>query len=166
MTQTLSSALCRLGDVPSRVRQEPDAGPPVRIDLGTLLLHAGASTRVDVVRRNAADAGLAVVALGSVRSETVGDAYAAGELPRRSVAGIELRTPGGDTITAGGRTGKDVVGYDLAGLALGSGERLGTVTAVSLRLEPSAARTPAESGPGRWRGDGGVPLEAAFSSGR
>lgn len=135
----------------------------MRIDAATLLLHASAAARIDVVRRTAADAGLAVVALGSVRSETVGDAYAAGELPRRCVAGIELRTRMGDTIAAGGRTGKDVVGYDLAGLALGSGERLGTVTAVSLRLEPSSARTPAESGPGRWRGDGGVPLEAAFS---
>jgi hypothetical protein len=48
-------------------------------------------------------------------------------------------------------------------LALGSGDKLGLIVAVTLRLEPAAARTPAEAGLGPWRGDAGIDLVAAFS---
>lgn len=134
----------------------------IRVDAATMLVHCPADTTwtalVAAIDRDA----LAVVALGTPRATTVGEAVGSGELSRRSVAGVSFVTRHGLHIEAGGRTGKDVTGFDLAGLALGSGDRLGTLAAVSLRLEPRAARTGALPGPGPWRGDAGVDIEAAF----
>jgi FAD/FMN-containing dehydrogenase len=81
-----------------------------------------------------------------------------GEVSHRALAGVDFMTPQGELISAGGRTLKDVVGYDLPGLVLGSGEQLGLILAVTLRLEPMAARSAAEAGPGPWRGDAGIDL--------
>ncbi len=135
----------------------------VRLDPTALLLHAGGGATWAVIREAAAAQRFAVSGLPGVRSGTAGQSVALGEIAHRTLAGIELLTTGGRLIAAGGRTLKDVVGYDLAGLALGSGIRLGVVVGVTLRLEPAAARTPAELGPGLWRGDGGVELSAAFA---
>ena len=52
----------------------------------------------------------------------MGESVALGEIAHRTLAGVVLLTAGGELITAGGRTLKDVVGYDLAGLVLGSGD--------------------------------------------
>jgi FAD/FMN-containing dehydrogenase len=135
----------------------------VMVDRASLLLHAGGVTSWVVIRDAAAARRCAVSGLPSVRSDTAGQSVALGEIAHRTVAGICLLTPGGQLIVAGGRTLKDVVGYDLAGLALGSGDRLGMILALTLRLEPAAARTPAQPGAGPWRGDGGFDLAGAFA---
>ncbi|MDQ2781044.1 MAG: FAD-binding protein [Actinomycetota bacterium] len=51
-----------------------------------------------------------------------------------SVAGLEVVLASGDIITTGGRTRKDVVGYDLTRLFVGSEGTLGVVTAATVRL--------------------------------
>jgi glycolate oxidase len=135
----------------------------VHVDPASLLLHAGAGATWVAIREAAAAQRLAVSGLPSLRSDTAGQSTALGEIAHRTLAGVDLLTAAGELISAGGRTLKDVVGYDLGGLALGSGDRLGLIVAVTLRLEPAAARTPAEAGLGPWRGDAGIDLVAAFS---
>ncbi|MEO8899168.1 MAG: hypothetical protein ABI352_08435 [Candidatus Dormibacter sp.] len=133
----------------------------VQVDAGSLLLHAGAASSWVAIREAAAARRLAVTGLPSVRSDRAGRSVALGEISHRALAGVAILTPRGELISAGGRTLKDVVGYDLAGLALGSGDRLGMIVSVALRLEPSAARTPPEPGPGPWRGDAELALAVA-----
>jgi glycolate oxidase len=128
-----------------------------------LLLHAGAAATWVAIREAAAAQRLAVSGLPSLRSDSAAQSVALGEIAHRTLAGVDLLTPAGELISAAGRTLKDVVGYDLGGLALGSGDKLGLIVAVTLRLEPAAARTPAEAGLGPWRGDAGIDLVAAFS---
>ncbi|HWF58206.1 MAG TPA: FAD-binding protein [Candidatus Dormibacteraeota bacterium] len=135
----------------------------VLLDPDGLLLHAGAGAPWTVVREAAVAGRLAVSGLPSVRSERVGESVALGEIAHRTLAGVHLLTVAGALISAGGRTLKDVVGYDLPGLALGSGARLGLILAVALRLEPAGARTAAEPGLGPWRGEAGIDVGAAFT---
>ena len=70
-------------------------------------------------------------------------------MPRRTLTGVEAVLPSGELVSAGGAVLKDVVGYDLAGLLLGSLGRLAVIVAVRLRLEPAGAATPvgAAAGP-------------------
>jgi glycolate oxidase subunit GlcD len=53
------------------------------------------------------------------------------------VTGIEAVVPPGDVITIGGPYRKDVAGYDLKSLLVGSEGTLGVITAVRLRLLPA-----------------------------
>ncbi len=53
------------------------------------------------------------------------------------VTGLEAVVPPGETITLGGPYRKDVAGYDLKSLLIGSEGTLGIVTAVRLRLMPA-----------------------------
>jgi FAD/FMN-containing dehydrogenase len=135
----------------------------VLLDPEGLLLHAGGAAAWTAIREAAAARRLAVSGLPSVRSDTVGESVALGEIAHRTLAGVHLLTAAGVLISAGGRTLKDVVGYDLPGLVLGGGDRLGLIVAVALRLEPAAARTPAQPGLGPWRGDAGIDIVAAFT---
>ncbi len=135
----------------------------ILLDPTALLLHAGAAAPWVAVREAASARRMEVSALPSVRSETVGESVALGEIAHRTIAGVELLTAAGLLISAGGRTLKDVVGYDLAGLALGSGSRLGVIVAVTLRLDPAGSRIPAQPGLGPWRGDEVIDVGPAFA---
>lgn len=55
------------------------------------------------------------------------------------ILGLEVVTPTGDIIRTGGRTLKNVVGYDLTKLFVGSEGTLGIVTKIILRLIPKPA---------------------------
>jgi glycolate oxidase len=59
------------------------------------------------------------------------------------VLGLEVVTPTGEIIKTGGRTSKNVVGFDLTGLMCGSEGMLGIITEATLRLIPlpEATRT-------------------------
>jgi len=59
------------------------------------------------------------------------------------VLGLEVVTPTGEIIKTGGRTTKNVVGFDLTGLICGSEGMLGIITEATLRLLPlpEATRT-------------------------
>ena len=58
---------------------------------------------------------------------------------RRWVTGIEAVIAPGELITVGGPVRKDVAGYDLLGLLVGSEGTLGLITAAWLRLVPAPA---------------------------
>jgi glycolate oxidase len=59
------------------------------------------------------------------------------------VLGLEVVTPTGEIIRTGGRTSKNVVGFDLTGLMCGSEGMLGIITEATLRVVPlpEATRT-------------------------
>jgi FAD/FMN-containing dehydrogenase len=135
----------------------------ILLDETALLLHAGGSATWVAVREAASARRLSVSGLPTVRSDRVGESVALGEIAHRTLAGVSLLTNGGELITAGGRTLKDVVGYDLAGLVLGAGQRLGLVLGVTLRLDPAGSGVPAQAGLGPWRGEPAVDISAAFA---
>ena len=60
--------------------------------------------------------------------------------PRDHVLGLTLVTGDGRVLELGGRVVKNVAGYDLVKLAVGSGGRLGIVTSATVRLHPRPAR--------------------------
>jgi FAD/FMN-containing dehydrogenase len=114
-----------------------------------LTVHAGAGATVAKVRAAVATSRLAVVGLGAdTGSAHVGTLVARGEVPRRSLAGVEAVLSTGEAVKAGGAALKDVVGYDLIAALLGSAGRLAIITAVTFRLEPAAARTATSRPPG------------------
>ena len=55
------------------------------------------------------------------------------------VLGLEVVTPTGDIIRTGGKTLKNVVGYDLTKLFVGSEGTLGIITSITLKLIPKPA---------------------------
>jgi FAD/FMN-containing dehydrogenase len=110
------------------------------LDASSGVVRAEAGVTLTALASSLADAGVAVVGLGAdPGSEHVGALVARGEVPRRSLTGIEAVLPGGDLIQFGGAVLKDVVGYDIASLLLGSRGRLAAIIAVHLRLVPAAA---------------------------
>ncbi len=60
--------------------------------------------------------------------------------PRDHVLGLTLVTGDGRVLELGGRVVKNVAGYDLVKLAVGSGGRLGVVTSATVLLHPLPAR--------------------------
>ena len=113
----------------------------------TVRVEAGAT--VARVRASVAEAKLAVVGFGAeTGSAHVGTLVARGEVPRRSLAGVEAVLSNGETVKAGGAALKDVVGYDLTAVLLGSAGRLAIMASVTFRLEPAAARTATSKPPG------------------
>jgi glycolate oxidase len=66
---------------------------------------------------------------GGIRSAKYG-------VTKHYVLGLEVVTPTGEIIRTGGRTSKNVVGFDLTGLICGSEGLLGIITEATLRLLP------------------------------
>lgn len=60
--------------------------------------------------------------------------------PRDHVLGLTLVTGDGRVLELGGRVVKNVAGYDLVKLAVGSGGQLGIVTSATVRLHPLPVR--------------------------
>jgi glycolate oxidase len=73
---------------------------------------------------------------GGIRSAKYG-------VTKHYVLGLEVVLPTGEVVRAGGRTTKNVVGFDLTGLMCGSEGMLGVITEATLRLLPlpEATRT-------------------------
>jgi glycolate oxidase len=114
-----------------------------------LTVRAGPGATVANVRDAVSKERLAVVGLGAdPGSGHVGALGARGDVPRRSLAGIEAVLSTGETVRAGGAMLKDVVGYDLLAALLGSAGRLALIASVTFRLEPAAARTSSSKPPG------------------
>jgi FAD/FMN-containing dehydrogenase len=125
---------------------------------GTARVEAGATVAGLVEALRAAAPGVPGLPLAP-RSGHIGSLIARGELPRRSLCGVEAVLVGGDLVVAGGRIHKDVVGYDLTATLLGSGGRLAAVVAVQLRLAPHARELPVAAARGEIAPDG---LSAVF----
>jgi glycolate oxidase len=66
---------------------------------------------------------------GGIRSAKYG-------VTKHYVMGLEVVLPTGDIVRAGGRTSKNVVGFDLTGLICGSEGMLGIITEATLKLLP------------------------------
>ena len=110
------------------------------VDVTNGVARAEAGVTLTALVAALAHAGMAVPGLGPAPgSDHLGGLIARGGVPRRSLTGIEAVLPGGDLIRLGGAVLKDVVGYDIASLLLGSVGRLGAIVAVHLRLVPAAA---------------------------
>jgi FAD/FMN-containing dehydrogenase len=76
--------------------------------------------------------------VGGMLATNAGGPHAFGlGVARDWVTGVEAVMPPGDVVRAGGPLRKDVAGYDLVGLLVGSEGTLGVVTAAWLRLEPA-----------------------------
>ena len=71
---------------------------------------------------------------GGIRSAKYG-------VTKHYVLGLEVVTPTGEIIRTGGRTSKNVVGFDLTGLICGSEGMLGIITEATLRLLPLPGAT-------------------------
>jgi len=133
----------------------------IALRAGSLTLRAEAGALVSHVAAAAAGAELAVVGLpANAGARHVGVLVARGEVPRRAIAGIEAVLSTGESVKTGGSVLKDVVGYDLPALLLGSAGRLALITAVTFRLEPAAARTPVAPAPGVSQSDDSAILRA------
>jgi glycolate oxidase FAD binding subunit len=73
---------------------------------------------------------------GIVASNTTGPRRLLYGLPRDLVLGVRFVTPKGDIIGAGGKTVKNVSGYDVSKLMIGSLGSLGILCEITLRLLP------------------------------
>jgi FAD/FMN-containing dehydrogenase len=121
----------------------------ISVAAGGLTLRAEAGAPVAALGRAAGDHQLAVVGFpAAVDADHVGTLIARGEVPRRSLCGIEAVLSTGERVSAGGNVLKDVVGYDLAAVLLGSMGALAIIVAATFRLEPALAGTPVSEPPG------------------
>jgi FAD/FMN-containing dehydrogenase len=151
------TAITVTSGAPSTHQTAPDGGivlsvhrlNDIQVAAPGLTVRAGAGATVANLRAAVTGARLAVVGLGAqTGSAHVGTLIARGDVPRRSLAGVEAVLTTGETVRAGGAMLKDVVGYDLLAALLGSAGRLAIIAAVTFRLEPVAARTPTSRPPG------------------
>lgn len=116
----------------------------IEVDSAIMVLQAEAGATVAAVREAARRQQLAVIGLPeSVAADRVGALVVRGQVPRRSLCGVEAVLPTGEHVHHGGRVLKDVTGYDLSSLLLGSRGTLAIVMAASFRLEPVGAAVPA-----------------------
>jgi len=150
-------AIAVTSGAPSADRAAPEGGivlsvhrlNDIQVAAPGLTVRAGAGASVANLRAAVTGLRLSVVGLGAqTGSAHVGTLIARGDVPRRTLAGVEAVLTTGETVRAGGAMLKDVVGYDLLAVLLGSVGRLAIIAAVTFRLEPAAARTPTSTPPG------------------
>jgi FAD/FMN-containing dehydrogenase len=112
----------------------------VSLDAPAGTLTAGGGARITDVVEAASKAGLKVLGLDEqARSQYVGSLIARGEVSRRGVCGIVAVLSDGDVVRWGGNVQKDVAGYDIAAMLLGSLGRLAVIATVTFRVIPAAA---------------------------
>lgn len=113
------------------------------VDAADLIATAQAGVRWSALRRELADHGMWLAqdapgadrSLGSVlATATAGPLRAGFGGARDHVLGLTLATGDGRLVRVGGRVVKNVAGYDVAKLALGSFGAFGVITSVHLRL--------------------------------
>ncbi len=104
-------------------------------DLDALLAAEGLCWPVERLEGSTATVG------GTVATAAAGPSRRAIGPPARWVLGAEAVTAQGEIVHAGGRTVKNVAGYDLTRLLVGSWGTLGLLTAVTLRLVARPAVT-------------------------
>jgi glycolate oxidase subunit GlcD len=83
----------------------------------------------------------------------------------RWVTGLEVVLAPGEVVRVGGATRKDVAGYDVRSLLIGSEGTLGIVTAVSLRLLPRPERVIPVAAVYGTAEDGCAAIEAVYGAG-
>jgi glycolate oxidase subunit GlcD len=114
-------------------------------------MHVEAGVRTATVRRLARENGLLFPPdPGAAEDSQIGGNIATNAggphafkygVTRSWVTGVEAVVPPGERVEVGGAIRKDVAGYDLLGLLVGSEGTLGVVTAAWLRLLPAPAAT-------------------------
>lgn len=115
----------------------------ITVDVAAGVVRAEAGASLVTIRGAVEREGQRILGLpAQTIAEHVGGVIVRGEVPRQAVVGVSAVLATGEVVQWGGMIARDVVGYDIAGLLLGSGGRLGIVVAVDLRLVPSG-----------WRGD-------------
>ncbi|GAC1345367.1 MAG: hypothetical protein NVSMB29_19550 [Candidatus Dormibacteria bacterium] len=108
----------------------------IAVDERRAVVRAQAGATLSAIRAAAARTGLLLAAPVDHPGERLGSALALGALPRRVVLALDLVLAGGARVRTGSDLGKDVTGYDLTALVLGSRGALGVVLGASLRLVP------------------------------
>jgi glycolate oxidase FAD binding subunit len=92
--------------------------------------HSGCFLPIDPPHAHAATIG------GIVAANTAGARRLLYRLPRDSVLGVRFVTPGGEICGSGGKTVKNVSGYDISKLAVGSMGSLGILCEMTFKLLP------------------------------
>jgi len=123
----------------------------IEVDPGSLTLRAEAGATISAVEAAAEQAGLTLAAtVGGPPPHPahVGSLVVRGAIARRGLCGVEAVLATGERVASGGRVLKDVAGYDLAGVLLGSSGRLAVVTAATFRLQPAGTALETHESPG------------------
>lgn len=138
-------------------------------------MHVEAGVRTSEVRRIARESGLLFPPdPGAAESSQIGGNIATNAggphafkygVTGAWVLGIEAVVPPGDLITVGGPIRKDVAGYDLKSLLVGSEGTLGIVTAAWLRLVPAPEEALPVVGLYADAGAGVAAIEAVLGNG-
>jgi len=136
----------------------------VEVEADRLVARAGAGASLGNLRAAVEKAGfILAAALDGVPADTrVGELVGRGLLSRRALTGIEAVLPDGGRVGAGGAVLKDVAGYDLPAVLLGSEGRLALVTAAYFRLQPRGVPREASQAAGVPRAVLGDALALAF----
>ena len=112
----------------------------IELDEEAGVVRAGAGAFLSTLRSTLEKKRLSIPGLSAtVRSERVGSLVARGEVARRALCGIEAVLTTGEVVKHGGTVQKDVAGYDIASVLLGSQGRLAVISEVVFRVCPEKA---------------------------
>ena len=135
-----------------------------QFDPDELVIRVGAGVTMEKLHATLSEHRLRAVVPQRPTARTIGGVIASGASGyerlrygpvRNHVIGMTLVSGGGDVVEAGGRVVKNVTGFDLSRLCVGSFGRLGVITEVGLRVFPrrgSVAVIAVEEPEAAWRG--------------